>query len=183
MSISQRPGDKDNSRPDESGGLLTRMFDALFKALIRGILRLFGIGRQTVREAIDPLDRTYRAQLDKWAAGKIATWLHDTRPEIDLDRANYTLFTSADKYPETTQLIRDTLIDVKVTFTQRENRTTIDLEAFTSPMQGNRSVPQLLRWHAERDVTWAEVPDTIRERLIRSRVPVTVNYTIPGVPD
>ena len=48
-----------------------------------------------------------------------------------------------------------------------------------APRQLNGSQPRVLRWQAEREIGWQEIPDDVREQLIRLRQPITLGYAIP----
>jgi len=160
---------------EERGGCL----DVLFRAGLRLILRLFGIGTQEMRRTLEPLDQQYREFVDSWVSERLARWLYQTRYEIDEKIATRVLLGEADHYPEVARMIRDTLIDAKVTFSQRDGKQYLEVEAYTAPRQTNGTMPQILRWRAEREISWQEIPDDVRERLIRARQPVTLGYAIP----
>ncbi|MCC7447956.1 MAG: hypothetical protein IT324_11095 [Anaerolineae bacterium] len=160
---------------EERGGCL----DVLFRAGLRLILRLFGIGTQEMRRTLEPLDQQYREFVDSWVSERLARWLYQTRYEIDEKIAMRVLLGEADHYPEVARMIRDTLIDAKVTFSQRDGKQYLEIEAYTAPRQTNGTMPQILRWRAEREISWQEIPDDVRERLIRARQPVTLGYAIP----
>jgi hypothetical protein len=83
------------------------------------------------------------------------------------------------RHPEVAQHIRETLIDAKITFSQRDGKQYLEVEAYMAPRQMNGTQPQILRWRAEREIGWQEIPDDVRERLIRARQPVTLGYSIP----
>lgn len=143
------------------------------------VLRFFGIGRREMRRAIKPLDQYYQEYVDSWVSENMALWLNQTRAEIDVDTATKVLLGEADRYPAVAKLIHDTIIDAKVTFSQRDGKQYLEVEAYLAPRQTNGSVPQILRWRAEREISWQEIPDDVRERLIRARQPVTLGYAIP----
>ncbi len=161
--------------PTERLGCLGTLIQPLF----RFILRLFGIGTRTVRDTLKPLDQHYREFVDTWVSESLARWLNQTRPEIDISTATRVLLGEADSYPALARLIRDTLIDAKVTFSQREGKQFLEVEAYMAPRQTNGKLPQILRWSAEREIAWQEIPDDVREQLIRARQPVTLGYAIP----
>ncbi len=147
--------------------------------LFQGILKLLGMGGRTARATLVPTDERFQEYVDTWVSERMASWLHETRPEINAENAAHVLTGEANRYPEVTQLIRETLIDAKVTFSQREGKQYLEIEAYMAPRQLNGKQPQILRWRAEREITWAEIPNDVRERLIRLREPVTLGYTIP----
>jgi hypothetical protein len=109
----------------------------------------------------------------------LADWLHETRAEIDPALATKALLGEAGRYPEVTTLIHQTLIDAKVTFSQRDGAQYLEIEAYMAPRQTNGAQPRVLRWRAERAINWQEIPDDVREQLIRRREPVTLGYAIP----
>ncbi len=148
-------------------------------AIFRFFLSLFGIGRQQVRSTLEPLDQKYREYVDVWVSENLAHWLHETRSDIDAAQATKVLLGEAERFPDVAALVRGTLIDAKVTFSQRDNKQFLEVEAYMAPRQMNGKQPQILRWHAEREVNWQEIPDDVRERLIRMRQPVTLGYAIP----
>ena len=149
-------------------------------ALFSWVLRLFGIVPPgTVRPSTEPLDQKYREFVDVWVSEQLGHWLHETRPEIDSASAVQVLVGAADQHPETTVLIHETLIDAKVTFSQREGTQYLEIEAYMAPRQTNGSQPRVLRWRAERAINWQEIPDDVREQLIRQRQPITLGYAIP----
>ena len=152
---------------------------ALFQSAFRLILRLFGIGTRSVRDSLKPLDQHYREFVDSWVSDNLARWLNQTRPDIDVSTATKVLLGEADIYPAMARTIRDTLIDAKVTFSQRDGKQYLEIEAYMAPRQTNGKLPQILRWSAEREIAWQEIPDDVRERLIRARQPVTLGYAIP----
>src|SRR5258708_22656740 len=90
----------------------------LFSWIIRGILRMFGIGRQETRRALKPLDEVYREFVDSWVSENLARWLNQTPPEIDIQRPTKVLLGQAETYPDVARMIRGTMIDAKVTFSQ-----------------------------------------------------------------
>jgi len=148
--------------------------------LIEWILGLLGFTRKrNVRQAIEPFDLKYREFVDVWASEALAKWLHETRAEIDVALATKVLLGEAERYPEATALIRETLIDAKVTFSQRNGTQYLEVEAYMAPRQLNGTQPRVLRWHAEREIGWQEIPDDVREQLIRLRQPITLGYAIP----
>lgn len=149
-------------------------------ALFKGVLRLFGIGARNIRKTTEPLEQRYREFVDRWASEHLARWLHETRAEINPDHAFEILLGDSTRHPEALLTIRETLIDAKVTFSQKEGKQYLSLEAYLSPRQTNGKLPQLLRWHAEREIAWQEIPDDVREQLIRRREPITLGYTVPG---
>jgi hypothetical protein len=153
--------------------------EGLFRWGVEAILRLFGIGRKELRRSFEPLDQYYQEYVDGWVSENLARWLNQTRSEIDVATATRVLLGEADQYPEVARQIRDALIDAKVTFSQRNGKQYLEIEAYMAPRQTNGSVPQILLWRAEREITWQEIPDEIRERLIRARQPVTLGYAIP----
>lgn len=152
---------------------------AMIQPLIRFLLRLFGIGTRGVRDTLKPLDQHYREFVDTWVSESLARWLNQTRPDIDIGTATKVLLGEADNYPGLARLIRDTLIDAKVTFSQRDGKQFLEIEAYMAPRQTNGKLPQILRWSAEREIAWQEIPDDVREQLIRARQPVTLGYAIP----
>lgn len=151
----------------------------LFRAVINGILRLLGLGGRQVRRALEPVDQRYQEYVDAWVSERLAQWLHETRSEIDTSLATRVLLGEADRYPEVAALVRQALIDAKVTFSQREGRQFLEIEAYMAPRQVNGKQPQVLRWKAEREIAWQDIPNEVRERLIRARQPVTLGYAIP----
>ncbi len=151
----------------------------LFRAVINGILRLLGLGGRQVRRALEPVDQQYQEYVDTWVSERLAQWLHETRSEIDTGLATRVLLGEADRYPEVAALVRQALIDAKVTFSQREGRQFLEIEAYMAPRQVNGKQPQVLRWKAEREIAWQDIPNEVRERLIRARQPVTLGYAIP----
>lgn len=148
-------------------------------AIFQGILRLFGIGGRNLRRTTKPLEQRYREFVDKWASENLARWLHETRSDIKTDEALRILLGDSAHYAATSALVRETLIDAKVTFSQRDSKQFLEIEAYMAPRQVNGTVPQLLRWHAEREIHWQEIPDDVREQLIRRREPITLGYMIP----
>jgi hypothetical protein len=147
--------------------------------IFRFFLRLLGIGARPIRDTLKPLDEHYREFVDTWVSENLARWLNQTRTDIDTQTATRVLLGEADLYPEMARLIRDTLIDAKVTFSQRNGTQYMEVEAYMAPRQTNGRMPQILRWTAEREIAWQEIPDDVRERLIRARQPVTLGYAIP----
>jgi len=89
------------------------------------------------------------------------------------------LLSGDERSPEVAAQVREALIDAKVTFSQRDGKQYLEVEAYMAPRQLNGKVPNLLRWHAEREITWQEIPDDVREQLIRQRQPITLAYAIP----
>jgi hypothetical protein len=152
---------------------------SVFNFFFQGFLKLLGLGGRTARATLVPVDARFQEYVDTWVSERMAGWLHETRPEINTENAAHVLTGQADRYPEVAQQIRDTLIDAKVTFSQREGKQYLEIEAYMAPRQLNGKQPQILRWRAEREITWAEIPNDVRERLIRLREPVTLGYTIP----
>ncbi len=145
----------------------------------RFLLQLLGIGGRETRRALKPLDQYYQEYVDSWVSENLARWLNQTRGEIDTLRATRVLLGEADHYPDVAAQIRATLIDAKVTFSQRESKQYLEIEAYMAPRQTNGKLPQILRWRAEREISWQDIPDDVRERLIRARQPVTLGYAIP----
>ncbi len=143
------------------------------------LLQLLGLGRREARRTLKPLDQVYQEYVDSWVSENLARWLNQTRGEIDTLRATRVLLGEADNYPDVAAQIHDTLIDAKVTFSQREGKQYLEIEAYMAPRQTNGKLPQILRWRAEREISWQEIPDDVRERLIRARQPVTLGYAIP----
>ncbi len=164
--------------PEPLGCLL-----GLVNAVVRGILRLFGLGAKGARAGLAHIDVQYKAFVDSWVAERLAAWLNQTRSEIDPNHALRVLNGEADYLPEVVAQIRQTLIDCKVTFVQREGKQFLEVEAYMAPRQLNGKQPQVLRWRAEREIAWGEIPNDVRERLIRLREPVTLSYNIPQVSD
>ena len=160
---------------DERPGCLMSLLGPIFQF----ILRMFGIGARKMSSAIQPLDQQYREFVDTWVAETLARWLNQTRTDIDIQSATQVLMGQADLYPNAAKLIHDTLIDAKVTFSQRDNKQYLEVEAYMAPRQVNGRMPQILRWSAEREIAWQEIPDDVRERMIRMRQPVTLGYAIP----
>lgn len=152
---------------------------SILNAIVRGILNLLGLGVRGARATIIPPDARYREFVDTWVSERLATWLHETRPDIDVNQASRVLMGEAERYPAQAAMLRQTLLDAKVTFSQREGKQYLEVEAYMAPRQANGKQPQVLRWRAEREITWPEIPDDVRERLIRSREPVTLGYAIP----
>ncbi len=143
------------------------------------LLQLLGLGRRETRRTLKPLDQAYQEYVDSWVSENLARWLNQTRGEIDTMRATRVLLGEADNYPDVAAQIHETLIDAKVTFSQRDGKQYLEIEAYMAPRQLNGKVPQLLRWHAEREIHWQEIPDDVREQLIRQRQPITLGYSIP----
>ncbi len=163
------------NQEEERMGCMT----ALFRSGWRMLLRLFGIGGKEFHRAVKPLDQYYQEFVDSWVSENLARWLNQTRPEIDVNMATQVLLGEADRYPEMARLVRDTMIDAKVTFSQRDGKQYLEIEAYMAPRQTNGTMPQILRWKAEREIEWQEIPDDVRERMIRIRQPVTLGYAIP----
>lgn len=151
----------------------------LFRSIMSALLRLFGIGGQATRRTMEPLDVQYQEYVDTWVSERLAHWLHETRADINVNLATNVLLGQAERYPDVAGLIRETLIDAKVTFSQRDDKQYLEIEAYMAPRQMNGKLPQILRWRAEREITWQEIPNDVRERLIRVRQPVTLGYAIP----
>jgi hypothetical protein len=147
--------------------------------ILQAILRLFGISTRPIRDTLKPLDEHYREYVDTWVSENLARWLNQTRPDIDVPTATKVLLGDADVYPDVARLIHDTLIDAKVTFSQRSGKQYLEIEAYMAPRQLNGKAPQILKWSAQREIEWQEIPDDVRERLIRARQPVTLGYEIP----
>src|SRR5204863_10219494 len=105
--------------------------------------------------------------------------LNQTRHDIDISTATKVQLAEAHNYPALARLIRDTLIDAKVTFSQRNGKQYLEVEAYMAPRQTNGKLPQILRWSAEREIDWQEIADDVHERLIRMHKPVTLGYAIP----
>ncbi len=145
----------------------------------RLLLQLLGLGGREARRTLKPLDQVYQEYVDSWVSENLARWLNQTRGEIDTLRATRVLLGEADNYPDVAAQIRETLIDAKVTFSQRQGKQFLEIEAYMTPRQTNGKLPQILRWRAEREISWQEIPDDVRERLIRAREPVTLGYAIP----
>jgi hypothetical protein len=160
---------------DQNPGCLA----SVFRLGWQFILRMFGIGRKEMRRTLEPLDQYYQEYVDTWVSENLARWLHQTRTDIDEPTATKVLLGEADRYPEIARAIRDALIDAKVTFSQREGKQFLEIEAYMAPRQTNGRLPQILRWRAEREISWQEIPDDVRERLIRAREPVTLGYAMP----
>ncbi len=152
---------------------------SLFRFGVEFLLRMLGIGGRQMRRSLQPLDQYYQEYVDSWVSENLARWLNRTRSEIDVAMATRVLLGEAERYPLVARQIRDTLIDAKVTFSQRDGTQYLEIEAYMAPRQTNGTVPQILRWHAEREISWQEIPDEVRERLIRARQPVTLGYAIP----
>jgi hypothetical protein len=151
----------------------------LLQAAFQGVLRLFGIGGRAIRNTLEFSDQQYREYVDTWVSERLAYWLHETRAEINAETATTVLLGGADRHPDVAKQVRETLVDAKVTFSQRDGKQYLEIEAYMSPRQVNGKLPQILRWRAEREITWAEIPNDVRERLIRVREPVTLGYAIP----
>jgi hypothetical protein len=151
----------------------------LLRFMVNGIMRLFGFGGRQVRNTLNKMDVQYREYVDTWVSERLAGWLHETRADIRTDTAAKVLLGEAEHYPEMAEMIRQTLIDARVTFSQRDSKQYLEIEAYMAPRQMNGKLPQVLRWRAEREITWQEIPNDVRESLIRSREPVTLAYAIP----
>ncbi len=147
-------------------------------AFLSFFLRLFGI-KPPIRRTTEMIDVRYREYVDVWVSESLARWLHETRAEIDAEQAAKTLLGESSRFPETAAQIREALIDAKVTFSQRDGKQYLEIEAYMAPRQLNGKQPQILRWHAERAINWTEIPDDVRESMIRMRQPVTLGYSIP----
>jgi hypothetical protein len=151
----------------------------LLRFLWGGLWRLLGLGGRQVRDTLAKVDTQYREYVDTWVSERLASWLHETRPDISSEVASLVLLGEANNFPEVAGLIRETLIDAKVTFSQRDNKQFLEIEAYMAPKQVNGQLPKILRWRADREITWQEIPNDVRESLIRSREPVTLGYAIP----
>ncbi len=152
---------------------------AIFQLAAQWIGQLFGFGKRQTRRILE-MDHTYRTYVDNWVSERLALWLHETRGDIHTATAMSILMGEDDVHPDVAELIRQTLIDAKVTFSQREGKQFLEIEAYMAPRQANGKQPQILRWRAEREIGWQEIPDDVRERLIRLRQPVTLSYAIPS---
>lgn len=152
---------------------------SIFTFLVRTLMRLLGLGGQAMRRTLIPVDAKYQEYVDSWVSERLAGWLHETRSDIDIATATKVLTGQADRYPELAALIRETLIDAKVTFSQRDSKQYLEIEAYMAPRQQNGKQPQIMRWRAEREIAWQDIPNDVREHLIRSREPVTLGYSIP----
>ena len=157
-----------------------KMAGGLLQAIIQFIMRLLGIGGKGQRATVEPLDHRYREYVDTWVSANLARWLTETRSDIDTETATKVLLGEWERHPETAALVRETLIDAKVTFSNREGKQYLEIEAYMAPRQLNGKQPQILRWRAEREIDWQEIPDDVRERLIRVRQPVTLGYVVPN---
>jgi hypothetical protein len=149
----------------------------LLRGLFQALLRMLGLRGQ--RGTLHKLDEKYREYVDHWVSETLARWLNQTRPEIDSKIALAVLKGEGELYPDIKQRVFETLIDAKVTFSQRSGKQYIEVEAYMAPRQVNGKLPQVLRWAAEREIGWQEIPDDVREQLIRLREPVTLGYTMP----
>ena len=151
------------------------------QGLLDWLLGLFGFARKRpgVRQATVPLDQKYREFVDRWSADMLGKWLHETRAEIDPALAAHALVTPSGGSPAVSAQIRETLIDAKVTFTPHDDNYMLQIEAYTAPRQTNGKMPEILRWRAERPIAWVEIPDDVREHLIRQRQPITLAYALP----
>jgi hypothetical protein len=167
-------GQGQQNQAQGSGCLLS-----IFRFIWNGILDLLGLGGRALRAGVLVPDEKFREYVDTWVAERMGLWLHETRSEIDAETATKVLNGQLDRYPEVALLIRETLIDAKVTFSQRDGKQYLEIEAYMAPRQLNGKQPQILRWKAEREIAWQEIPDDVREHLIRAREPVTLGYTIP----
>ena len=161
-------------QPEPQGCLMS-----ILTAIVQGILRLFGVGARRARATLIPPDQRYQEYVDSWVAERLAGWLHETRAEISAEQATRVLMGEGDRFPEQASLIRQTLLDARVTFSQREGKQYLEVEAYMAPRQMNGKQPQVLRWRAEREISWPEIPNDVRERLIRGREPVTLGYSVP----
>ena len=163
-------------RNSEANNQRTGCLSAVFKWL----LGLIGIGRKSAtRHTTEPLDQKYREFVDVWVSEQLGRWLHETRAEIDPVVATKALLGEAHRYPDVTIMIHETMIDAKITFSQRSGAQYLEIEAYMAPRQTNGTQPKVLRWRAERAINWQEIPDDVREQLIRQRQPVTLGYAIP----
>jgi len=147
--------------------------------IVRGLMRLFGMGVRSARARVMPADEVFKAYVDKWVSERIAAWLHQTRAEINAEDAARVLNGEGAHLYEVRRLIYETLIDAKVTFSQRDGKQYLEVEAYMAPRQQNGKQPQILRWRAEREIAWQEIPNDVREHLIRFRQPVTLGYSVP----
>lgn len=152
---------------------------SLINFLVRGLMRLFGMGARGLRASVMPADETYKAYVDAWVSERIAAWLHQTRAEINAEDAAKVLNGEGAHLHEVRRLIYETLIDAKVTFFQRDGKQYLEVEAYMAPRQYNGKQPHILRWRAEREIAWQDIPNDVRERLIRLREPVTLGYNVP----
>lgn len=153
---------------------------SILTGIVRAILRLLGIGWRGARATVMPPDEQFKEYVDAWVSERIAGWLTQTRAEINTDQAAKVLNGESAHFPEVTRLIRETLVDAKVTFSQRDGKQFLSVEAYMSPRQQNGTSPQVLRWRAEKEIGWADIPNEVRERLIRLREPVTLAYSVPN---
>jgi hypothetical protein len=161
-----------NAQPEGCLTMISRL-------LIEWFGGLFGFTRRKMQSAIQPLDQTYKEFVDRWVTERLAAWLHESRSEINISEAMGVLSGDSDRYPDTARVVRDTMIDAKVTFSQRDGKQYLEIEAYMAPRQLNGTQPRILRWRAEREIAWQEIPDDVRERLIRFREPITLSYAIP----
>ncbi|MCS6871883.1 MAG: hypothetical protein RML95_12905 [Anaerolineae bacterium] len=152
---------------------------SLINFLVRGLMRLFGMSVRGVRATVMPPDETFKAYVDAWVSERIATWLHQTRAEINPEDAAKVLNGEGAHLHDVRRLIYETLIDAKVTFSQRDGKQYLEVEAYMAPRQQNGRQPHILRWRAEREIAWHDIPNDVRERLIRLREPVTLGYNVP----
>src|SRR5947207_14477154 len=113
---------------------------AVFRLGWQFILRMFGIGRQGMRRTLEPMDQYYQEYVDSWVSENLARWLHQTRGDIDTAQATRVLLGEADRYPLVARQVRDTLIDAKVTFSQRSGKQYLEIEAYMAPRQTNGSI-------------------------------------------
>jgi hypothetical protein len=148
--------------------------------LVRALLRMLGIGGREVRRSFEAPDSKYQAYIDDWATERLAYWLNQTRPDIRKDHAERVLRGEGSSYPESAELVRQTLIDARVTFLQRDGKQFIEIESYMSPRQKSAAQPEILRWRSEREIAWQEIPNEVRERLIRERQPITLAYAMPS---
>jgi len=153
---------------------------SILNFFVRGFLRLLGLGSRSAAGKIIPPDVRYQEYVDAWVSERLAGWLHQTRSEIDVEKASKVLTGQAANFPDVTMLIREALLDAKVTFSQRDGKQFLELEAYMAPRQTNGKQPQILRWKAEREIAWADIPHDVREQMIRLREPITLGYSIPS---
>jgi hypothetical protein len=151
---------------------------SILNTIVQGVLRLLGMGGQAMRKTMIPPDEQYQAYVDLWVSERLANWLNQTRPDIDAKTATGILM-GKNRNSEATKLIRETLVDAKVTFSQQNGAQYMEVEAYMAPRQVNGTVPKLDRWRAQREIAWQDIPNNVRERLIRYREPVTLVYAIP----
>jgi hypothetical protein len=161
-------------------GCLLGLFNATFGALWRAVLRLFGLNLGGAQAGLVPPDTQYQQYVDTWVSERIALWLHETRSEINAENAAKVLMGQRHLYPEAAIQVQETLLDAKVTFSQRDTKQYLEIEAYMMPRQSNGKQPQVLRWRAEREIMWQDIPNDVRERLIRLRQPITLSYSVPN---